>query len=268
MEENNKKTSEKIENINKNSILLKIIAVIAILVIIFLIANVIVKNATGESIIEKIFNSGEKPNNTNSIQIVDPIYPSYNGNNEPADLKPIIYLYPTETTNVKVELGNPDKLSCTYPKYKEEWNVIAKPNGELQDVETGRNLYALYWEGKNIQKNTDMIEGFCLRGEDTAEFLEEKLKILGLTDREAEEFIIFWLPKMEKNEYNYIRFETVEEQNEAMPLKITPAPDTTIRIMMDWKALEEKIDVQEQKLEAPSRTGFVAVEWGGSELTD
>ena len=34
--------------------------------------------------------------------------------------------------------------------------------------------------------------------------LEEKLAILGLTERESEEFIVYWLPKLEKNKYNYI----------------------------------------------------------------
>ena len=49
---------------------------------------------------------------------------------------------------------------------------------------------------------------------DVIKFLEEKLGILGLTEREAEEFIVYWLPLMEKNKYNYIRFETLEEINE------------------------------------------------------
>ena len=37
--------------------------------------------------------------------------------------------------------------------------------------------------------------------------------MLGLNDREAEEFIVYWLPKLEENKYNLIRFETAEEIN-------------------------------------------------------
>ena len=180
--------------------------------------------------------------------------------------KPIIYLYPEETLDVEVKLGNPEYISCTYPKYENGWKVIANPDGNLIDKNTGRNLYALYWEGKNIQKQIDISEGFCIEGEYTAKFLEEKLEILGLNEKEAEEFIIYWLPKMEDNKYNYIRFETIEEQNDSMPLDVTPRPDSIIRIMMDWKALEEKIEVNEQKLVTPEREGFTLVEWGGSEL--
>jgi hypothetical protein len=71
---------------------------------------------------------------------------------------------------------------------------------------------------------------------------------------------------MEGNEYNLIRFETIEEQNENMPLNITPTPNTLIRVMMEFKALPFKIDIKEQQLEKVTREGFTVVEWGGSEL--
>jgi hypothetical protein len=66
---------------------------------------------------------------------------------------------------------------------------------------------------------------------------------------------------MENNAYNLIKFETIEEQNENMPLNITPKPDTVIRVMMDWKAIDEPIDIPEQHLTTPERNGFTVVEW-------
>ena len=35
---------------------------------------------------------------------------------------------------------------------------------------------------------------------------------------------------------------------------------------MTYKGLDRKIEVEEQKLETPEREGFVAVEWGGTEI--
>ena len=183
----------------------------------------------------------------------------------PVDYKPIIYLYPKVETEVTVKVGNPQNLTHTYPKYKNEWQVLAKPNGDLKDIKTGRNLYALYWEGINTVK-PNMTEGFIVKGEDTIKFLEEKLAILGLNEREAEEFIVYWLPKLESNKYNFIRFQTEEEINNNMPLEITPKPDTVIRIVMEFKKLENPIQIQEQKLITPQRTGFTVVEWGGTEI--
>jgi len=109
-------------------------------------------------------------------------------------------------------------------------------------------------------------EGFCVKGEDTASFLEEKLALLGLSEREAEEFIIFWLPILENKEYNYIRFESMEDMNSYMPLDITPAPDTIIRVNMIFKALESPVELREQKIVTPERNGFTVVEWGGTPL--
>ncbi len=179
--------------------------------------------------------------------------------------KPIIYLYPEKETEVSVTLGFPEKLTTVYPKYNNGWHVLAEPDGKLTDLSTGRGLYALYWEGKDgTYRQTD--EGFVVKGADTATFLEEKLQTLGLNYKESEEFIVYWLPKLEKNNYNYIRFATNEEIESNMPLSVTPKPDTTIRIMMVWRALEKPIEIKEQVLKTPTRTGFTVVEWGGSEL--
>ena len=190
---------------------------------------------------------------------------TYNPNTMSFD-KPIIYLYPTEETKVSVKLLKDDSITCSYPKYEESWEVVAKPNGDLTYLSNGRQLYALYYESKNNIKIDVQKDGFIVKSEDVAEFLEEKLEILGLNQREAEEFIIYWLPKLESNKYNYIRFATEEEINENMPLEINPKPDTIIRILMTYKGLEEPIDVEEQKLITPERNGFVVVEWGGTEI--
>lgn len=181
--------------------------------------------------------------------------------------KPIIYLYPEEETQVTIKLGKPESLTCTYPKYEEEsgWKVTAKPDGTLTYDKTGQELYSLYWEGKN-NIDIDETEGFVIKGEESSKFLEEKLEKLGLTPRESEEFIVYWLPKLEANKYNFIRFETIEKINEEMPLEIEPQPDTVIRVLMEFKGLEEYKEVKEQKLETPERNGFVVVEWGGTEL--
>ena len=179
--------------------------------------------------------------------------------------KPIIYIYPQEETEVSVKVGYPENLTCTYPKYEDGWNVIAKPDGTLKDVKTGRNLYALYWEGiRNKEGNIE--EGFVVKGKNVASFLEEKLEVLGLNERESEEFIVYWLPILEKNDYNFIRFYEKEEIDEMMPLEINPELETLIRVLMGWKKLAKNIEVKEQKLEKVQRTRYTVIEWGGTEI--
>ena len=180
--------------------------------------------------------------------------------------KPIIYLYPKKTTETTVKLLNDERITCSYPKYVDEWNVLAQPNGDLIDLDTGRNLYSLYYESESIEKFKVTKEGFVVKGEDSIKFLEEKLAILGLNERETEEFIIYWLPKLERNKYNYIRFATQEEINNNMPLDINPKPDTLIRVLMTFKGLEKPVNVKKQKLLTHKRYGFTVVEWGGVEI--
>ena len=180
--------------------------------------------------------------------------------------KPIIYIYPEREQEVEVKLLDKDLLTCSYPKYKSGWNVIAKPNGDLVDLDTKKQLYSLYYEANSKNNFKVEKEGFCVKREDVVSFLEEKLEILGLNYKEKEEFIVYWLPKLEANKYNYIRFATMDEINQNMKLEFSKKPDTLIRVLMTYKGLENPIEVKEQKLETPERKGFVAVEWGGSEI--
>ena len=177
--------------------------------------------------------------------------------------KPVIYLYPQEETEVSVELDYDGELTCTYPAYEDGWRVTAAPDGTLTDA-GGQTYNYLYWEGLR-ENDYDLSRGFCVAGEDTAEFLDSALADLGLTRREANEFIVYWLPLMEENPYNLIAFQE-DAHTESAVLTVDPAPDTTIRVFMAWKGLDKPIEIPPQELTAPARVGFTLVEWGGTEL--
>ena len=177
--------------------------------------------------------------------------------------KPVIYLYPEAETDVTVRLDYAGDLTCTYPAYDGAWRVAAAPDGTLTD-ESGQTYRYLYWEGvDNVQY--DFSEGFCVPGEETAAFLEDALAQLGLTRAEANEFIIYWLPQMEQNAYNLISFQS-DAYTDAAKLTITPQPDTLLRVFMAWKPLTSAVEIAPQTLNAPERTGFTAVEWGGAKV--
>ena len=177
--------------------------------------------------------------------------------------KPVIYLYPEEKMEVSVNLILNGKLTCTYPAYNDGWTVTASLNGMLTDAK-GQTYNYLYWEGETYAQY-DLSKGFCVKGEDTAAFLEAALDKLGLTRREANEFIVYWLPLMEQNPDNIISFQT-DIYTDAVQLKINPDPDTLIRVFMAWQAADGFVELPEQELTAPERTGFTVVEWGGTEL--
>ncbi len=178
--------------------------------------------------------------------------------------KPVIYLYPQEECSVDVELDYRGQLTCTYPKYEDGWSVTAGPDGTLTD-QKGQTYNYLYWEGVGY-RDFDFSRGFCVPGEETAPFLEEALDRLGLTRQEANEFMVYWLPLMEGNSYNVISFQK-ETYEEAAKLRVTPQPDTVIRVFMAWYGSDRPVELPAQELTAPTREGFTLVEWGGSEAT-
>ena len=187
---------------------------------------------------------------------------------DPAALgaKPVIYLYPEEETEVTVSLDYDGELTCVYPAFDggTSWSVTAAPDGTLTDT-AGQTYNYLYWEGMSAA-DYDFSQGFCVPGGDTAAFLEDALAALGLNRREANEFIVYWLPRMEGNAYNLISFQTSAYTDRAR-LTVDPAPDTVLRVFMAWKPLERPVELPPQTLTAPERTGFTLVEWGGAELS-
>lgn len=183
----------------------------------------------------------------------------------PKKAKPVVYLYPTQQTDVSVSLTLRDgAFTCTYPTYNNGWDVTAYPDGHLINKADGLEYSYLYWEA-NSNAKYDLSHGSVVAGGDTADYLRKSLATLGLTPREYNEFIVYWLPKMQENPYNLITFQTTAYTDSAR-LTVTPQPDTLLRVFMAYRPLEKKIDVPAQELKTTERTGFTVVEWGGTEL--
>ena len=183
-------------------------------------------------------------------------------------LKPIIYLYPKEKTEVTLSFDFKGKLLTTFPKYDKNWNVIAEPNGQLFDKKTKRNYSSLFWDGDiSFEPEHYQYEsGFVVEKEKLTNFLIEKLEHIGLNTIETNEFIQFWLPILEQKKYNFIHFLVNDECNEVSINNVNPKPDTTIRVYMEYYGLDEYTEIKEQILPKTERKGFTLVEWGGSDV--
>lgn len=175
--------------------------------------------------------------------------------------KPVLYLYPKLTSIIRVTFENADKLTTTYPKYNNGWTVLANTNGDLYD-ENGKYYYALYWEEDSNHK-VDFSEGFYVTKNNAIEFLEESLTKMGFNDRERNEFIMYWLPILEKNEKSLVYFELTEERDSYSKININPQPDSLLRVAIHVKKVDSYTPIKEQHLPRFERNGFVAVEWGG-----
>lgn len=176
--------------------------------------------------------------------------------------KPILYLYPTKDMEVTVQLENSDFIKTSYPRYNDGWKVFVKADGSLYDQD-GKYYYALYWDEYN-HHTVDFSTGFYVTRENATQFLEEKLSIIGLNDKERNEFIMYWLPKLEDNKESLVYFELTNEREKYNKLNISPSPDSMLRVNMHVKKVNGYVDIKEQDLESFERVGFVVVEWGGT----
>lgn len=187
----------------------------------------------------------------------------------PETAKPVIYLYPEQETKVNVQLSFNGTLTSTYPTLPSEgWTVTAQPDGTLTDEE-GRSYRYIFWEGvANVDWKQD--SGFLVKAEDAREFLEQSLTRLGLNELEQNDFITYWLPKLEKNGESFVTF-AAEQYTDNAVLTVTPQPDSVLRVQMLISKVDDSNRVAFQKLpeqELPrfEREGFVLVEWGGTDL--
>jgi hypothetical protein len=176
--------------------------------------------------------------------------------------KPVIYLYPTSTTNVDVSLAPQGGFTYTEPTYNTGWHVTATPTGQLTERHSGKTYPYLFWEGRG-GIYTEPTKGFVVAQADVHMFLTTSLAKLGLNTQETADFIEFWEPRMQGSPYYQVSFMGNRTMDELAPLSVQPKPDSIIRILMDFKPLKQRITIEPQILRTPTRTGFTVVEWGG-----
>ena len=165
--------------------------------------------------------------------------------------------------SVQLNIKN-SKFTTIYPKFndKNTWNVKAKPNGDI--LIKDKTYPYLFWEA-NSYAPQETNEGFIVSEENAEKFLEEKLEILGLNEKEKTDFITYWLPVLLKNKLSLCSFQS-KQFFDSFELNITPKPDSLIRVFLTIRKLDNPINIKEQKLVSNERKGFTVIEWGGTNL--
>lgn len=178
--------------------------------------------------------------------------------------KPVIYLYPEQTQKVNVQVQPAGGFSVTEPLYPTGgWNVVAEPSGRLTDTRDNKNWSYLFWEGQGSVVGTPETRGFVVARAEVPAFLERTLTSLGLNTQERKDFAEFWVPRMQRAPYYFVTFYGNELMNRIAPLRVTPRPDSVIRVLMDYQPLMEQKVVEPLPITTPARDGFTVVEWGG-----
>ncbi len=179
--------------------------------------------------------------------------------------KPVIYLYPTKPTSMNVSVKTSGKIVVSDPQYPNGgWkNVLANPNGNL--VYQNKNYKELFYESR-VKLGFKPLNGIIISTSDLKNQLSELVYQLGLTNPEKQEFLDWWVPRLNALNSPYILFSILDhESKEAYDhVDATPQPDTRIEFIAYFKPLDLPIAIDPLVLPArPERHGFTMVEWGG-----
>jgi hypothetical protein len=180
--------------------------------------------------------------------------------------KPAINLYPTEKTDVHVEVAPQGKMLLTIPQYpKNGWDVTAYPDGKI--TSDGKNYPYLYWEASIADKLISQPnDGYVVAYEDLGKTFDTLLPKLSLNTKEQKEFSDYWLKALPKSKYYFIGIVPQSQVNSIAPLNVSPAPQSVLRVSVYFKALDKRTDVQAPSLAdfaSFERKGFTVTEWGG-----
>ncbi len=148
--------------------------------------------------------------------------------------------------------------------------MLAQPDGTLTNLADGSHHKYLFWEGLHADPHVfdNLSDGFIVEKEHAAAFLDSTLTKLGLSEFEKNDFIVFWLPRIRDHDRTFVHFSVNADYDKIAKHHITPAPDQMIRVYMVIRPADAREICTPQHLPTVSRlkSGFIAVEWGGSIL--
>jgi len=184
------------------------------------------------------------------------------GDRRPLVFKPILYLHPSAPTKVRVELDSSIDVVASHPvPHGLTWTVRADPDGHLVDLASGRSHHGLFWESQGWKAPTS-DSGWVVPFARFGSVLDSLLELQGLDYRARGEFVTFWIARFHATPYIAIRFEN-QAYAKAHPLRITPTPDSWLRVFAVFTPLSSPAPRTPQRWQVPSRSrGFHAVEWG------
>jgi hypothetical protein len=175
--------------------------------------------------------------------------------------KPVVYLYPQQTTNVNVTVGADVVKSAPIYTAAGWRNVLAQPNGML--TYQGKRYDSLYWEGFGNGAYPAITAGTVVPRSQAVATIRQQLAAQGLNQKETDDFLEYWEPKLPTQPYIRLTWFDTEQMNQLAPLHISPTPNTVIRVFLDFQGLDQPVTLPAQTLSSLPRTGFTVVEWGG-----
>ncbi|MHA1917772.1 MAG: hypothetical protein ACTSUV_05615 [Candidatus Ranarchaeia archaeon] len=172
-------------------------------------------------------------------------------------LKPAVYLYPEEASDINVHVIVNGEITISDPEYNSGWNVSVETNGLID------NQYDYLFYEADLRYLEIPQEGWCILQNELEDWMDITLEKYGLNEKEISDFKEYWLETLQNNEFYIIKIVSTEFLEENLKLIIDPNQDTLIRVFFVFIPFDSRIELEEPTIYTPVRSGFVVVEWGG-----
>lgn len=176
-------------------------------------------------------------------------------------LKPNIYIYPKEKSQLEVTLGFPKggKVVTSIPEYGTGWNVSVDKNSLIDNT-----FNYLFYESSQPDV-WQLTEGWVVKQDELKDFFVENMRLYGFAGAEISDFTDYWIPKLIYSDYFEIYPQNQQLIESVIQLNISKKPDHLLRLFYVVKPSNHPSGFV---LPAPQienlfkREGSFATEWG------
>jgi hypothetical protein len=173
--------------------------------------------------------------------------------------KPNIYIYPEEDIQLAVKLDFPmgGKIVTSIPEYVNSWNITVDKNGLIN------NIYSyLFYESTQPdiwQKNN----GWIMEKTELEAFFRSNMTAYGFLGQEIEDFIDYWIPRLDNYGYYSICPQTAELIDKVIKLSFSKQPENILRLFYVIEGFDNLPEIiVEPTINSFERKNFFVTEWG------
>ena len=176
-------------------------------------------------------------------------------------LKPNIYLYPTEKSQLNVNLSFPlgGKIVTSIPNYDSGWKIVVDPSGLIND-----KFQFLFYESDQPDI-WQLDKGWIIKKTDLNTFFSNNMSKYGFQGREITDFLDYWIPRLTNSEYYEIYPQETNVVQTVIKLDISKTPDSILRLFYVIKGTNNDLNTNITLPAEPVqfiRAGFCVTEWG------
>jgi hypothetical protein len=173
--------------------------------------------------------------------------------------KPNIYIYPEEQIQltVKIEFPMGGKIVTSIPEYGTGWNVLVDTNGLID-----KTYSYLFYESTQPDIWQKQY-GWITKNADLESFFRINMADYGFNGNEIEDFIDYWIPRLNDYTFYLIYPQTEKLINDVINLDFSQQPDNLLRLFYVIKGQDQLQDkLIKPTIESFKREGYFVTEWG------